>query len=168
MIHQWQKKADTVRLCRLLGVSRSGLYAARRRRPRPCALSAPLQSAFQASGGNYGSRRLCAALKAQGLPAGRHRVRRLMKQQGLRARWKRTFVHTTDSRHDLPVAANVLDRRFKPAAPDQAWVADITYIRTDRGLTLPRFHVHQNVDNFLMNGERDGQQSIGTEPAVPG
>jgi transposase InsO family protein len=135
MIHQWQKKADTVRLCRLLGVSRSGLYAARRRRsaPRACALIVPLQAAFQASGGNYGSRRLCAALKAQGLPAGRHRVRRLMKQHGLRARWKRTFVHTTDSRHDLPVAANVLDRRFKPAAPDQAWVADITYIRTDRG-----------------------------------
>lgn len=55
------------------------------------------------------------------------------KQHGLRARWKRKFVHTTDSWHDLPVAANVLDRRFKPAAPDQAWVANITYIRTDRG-----------------------------------
>ncbi len=117
MIHQWQKKADTVRLCRLLGVSRSGLYAARRRRPRPCALSAPLQSAFRASGGNYGSRRLCAALKAQGLPAGRHRVRRLMKQHGLRARWKRTFVHTTDSRHDLSVAANLVDRQFNSGRP---------------------------------------------------
>ena len=135
MIHQWQKKADTARLCRLLGVSRSGVYAAGRRRQaaRACALTAPLQAAFQASGGNYGSRRLCAALKAQGLPAGRHRVRRLMKQQGLKARWQRKFVHTTDSQHDLPVAANVLDRRFNPNAPDQAWVADITYIRTERG-----------------------------------
>src|SRR5690606_10704419 len=64
---------------------------------------------------------------------GRHRVRRLMKQQGLKARWKRKFVHTTDSRHALPIAPNVLDRRFRPAGPDQAWVADITYIRTGRG-----------------------------------
>jgi transposase InsO family protein len=135
MIDPWQKKANTARLCRLLGVSRSGLYAARRRRkaPRACALTTPLQAAFQASGGNYGSRRLCAALKAQGLAVGRYRVRRLMKRQGLKARWKRKFVHTTDSRHDLPVAANLLKRRFNPSAPDQAWVADITYIRTQRG-----------------------------------
>ncbi len=55
-----------------------------------------------------------------------------MKQQG-KARWKRKFAHTTDSRHDLPVAANLLDRRFNPDTPDQAWTADITYIRTDRG-----------------------------------
>jgi transposase InsO family protein len=135
VIDQWPKKADTARLCRLLGVSRSGVYAARRRRRalRACALSAPLQAAFQASGGNYGSRRLCAALKALGLSVGRYRVRRLMKRQGLKARWKRKFVHTTDSRHQLPVADNVLDRRFNPSAPDQAWVADITYIRTERG-----------------------------------
>jgi putative transposase len=128
VIEQWQKKADTARLCRLLNVSRSGVYAAGRRRkaPRACALTTPLQAAFQASGGNYGSRRLCAALKAQGLSAGRYRVRRLMKQQGLKARWKRKFVHTTDSRHELPVAANVLDRRFNPSASDQAWTADIS------------------------------------------
>lgn len=135
VIEQWQEKADTACLCRLLGVSRSGVYAARWRRkaPRACALTAPLQASFQASGGNYGSRRLCAALKAQGLAVGRYRVRRLMKRQGLKARWKRKFVHTTDSRHDLPVAANLLDRRFNPSAPDQAWVADITYVRTERG-----------------------------------
>ncbi|QBH05535.1 hypothetical protein EYC57_22345 [Xanthomonas oryzae] len=67
------------------------------------------------------------------MAVGRYRVRRLMKQLGLKARWKREFVHTTDSRHYLPVAANLLDRRFNPGAPDQAWVADITYIRTERG-----------------------------------
>jgi putative transposase len=135
MITQLSKKARVARLCQLLGVSRSGLYAARRRRtaPQACVLAEPLRAAFQASGGNYGSRRLCAALKRQGLAVGRHRVRRLMKQQGLKARWRRKFAHTTDSRHDLPVAANVLDRRFNPDAPDRAWVADITYIRTGRG-----------------------------------
>lgn len=135
MIHQWSEKASIVRLCRLLSVSRSGVYAAAQRRQAPsaCALSAPLQAAFQASGGNYGSRRLSAGLKAQGLRAGRHRVRRLMKQQGLKARWRRKFVHTTNSRHDLPIVANILDRRFNPSVPDQAWVADITYIRTEQG-----------------------------------
>lgn len=88
MINQWQEKAETTRLCSLLGVSRSGVYAARhrRQRPRTRVLSKPLQAAFQASGGNYGSRRLSATLKAQGLPAGRHRVRRLMRQMGLKAR----------------------------------------------------------------------------------
>lgn len=135
VIQQWQEKARIARLCRLLGVSRSGVYAARRRRSAPCAgaLAVAMQAAFQASGGNDGSRRLSASLKAQGLPAGRHRVRRLMKRHGLKARWKRKFTQTTDSRHDLPVAANVLDRRFKPSAPDRGWVADITCIRTDRG-----------------------------------
>jgi transposase InsO family protein len=135
MITGWEEKAHTARLCRLLGVSRSGVYASVRRRhaPRGCGLSAPLRAAFEASGSTYGSRRLSASLKAQGLPAGRQRVRRLMKQNGLKTRWRRKFVHTTDSRHDLPIAANVLDRRFNPTAPDRAWAADITYIRTGRG-----------------------------------
>jgi transposase InsO family protein len=66
------------------------------------ALAAPLQALFQASGGNYGNRRLSASLRARGLFSGHHRVRRLMKQQGLNARWKRKFVHTDNYRHDLP------------------------------------------------------------------
>lgn len=135
LISQWEKKACTARLARLLGVSRSGVYAARRRRQstRAAPLAASVLAAFQASGGNYGSRRVSAALKAQGLAAGRCRTRRLMRQQGLRARWRRKFTHTTNSRHDFPVAGNILDRQFKPEAIDRAWVADITYIRTTRG-----------------------------------
>jgi transposase InsO family protein len=135
MIDQGQEKANLSHLCKLLGVSRSGVYAARIRRQAPtaCPLAPLLRQAFDASGGNYGSRRLSAALKARGLRTGRHQVRRLMKEQGLKARWKRKFVHTTDSRHGLPVAENLLDRQFNPSVPDQAWVADITYIRTDRG-----------------------------------
>lgn len=136
LIDQGQKEADIARWCRLLEVSRSGFYAARRRRDLPrtvCAASTSMKAAFLASGGNYGSRRLCVALRAQGLPLGRYRVRRLMHQHGLRARWKRKFVHTTNSRHALPVADNVLQRRFHPAAPDQAWTSDITYVRTRTG-----------------------------------
>lgn len=124
------------RLCRLLGVSRSGYYAARSRQLQPakaCPVVVSLKALFLASGRTYGSRRLQAALKAQGVCQGRYRIRRLMKQHQLRPTWKRKFVHTTDSKHNLPIAANVLNRQFNPAAVNQAWVADITYIRTRSG-----------------------------------
>lgn len=137
MINQWQGKADTLRLCRLLGVSRSGVYAARQRYRRTqvaSALATQLKEAFDASGGNYGSRRLHACLRAQGHSVGRHRVRHLMKQQGLRVRrYKRKVAYTNSSHHELLIADNVLDRQFTPEAPDRSWVADITYIRTHRG-----------------------------------
>lgn len=77
-------------MCRLLEVSRSGYYAARKR----CGL-APV--AFAASGRAYGSRRLRAALQKQGVTMGRNRVRSLMRANGLRSVWKRKFVHTTNS-----------------------------------------------------------------------
>jgi len=64
---------------------------------------------------------------------GRYRVRSLMRQQGLKTVWKRKFVHTTDSKHNLPVFDNVLNRQFNPTAANQAWVSDITYIRTQSG-----------------------------------
>jgi len=135
-IAQLQEKADVVSLCRVLEVSRSGYYAARSRAAKPkgdCRTSVQLRVAFEASGRAYGSRRLKAALNGQGLAVGRHRVRTLMRRNGLRAAWKRKFVHTTDSRHELPVADNVLDRQFTPAAKNVAWVSDITYIRTRSG-----------------------------------
>lgn len=91
------------------------------------------QAAFEASGRCYGSRRLAAALRGRGVTAGRHRVRRLMRENGLAPVWRRKFVRTTDSGHDLPVSGNVLDRQFDPGAPNRAWVADITYVRTRSG-----------------------------------
>ena len=92
-----------------------------------------LKAAFAASGRTYGSRRLCAALQSRGLSIGRHRVRSLMRAHQLRSIWRRKFIHTTDSKHTMPVAANVLDRQFTKALPNQAWVSDITYIRTRSG-----------------------------------
>lgn len=142
MIHQLTesvvdaKKAAVSQWCRLLGVSRSGFYAARQRMkaPKPAnPLAVHARAAFEASGRNYGSRRLSAALQENGLQVGRYRARQLMRSNGLQARWGRKFVHTTDSRHELPVAGNVLNRRFKPARPNEAWASDITYVRTRSG-----------------------------------
>ena len=137
LIEQLHKKAVTVeRLCQVLGVSRSGYYGWRqraKRAPKVCRVSTQLKAEFAASGRVYGSRRLGAVLRAQGLHIGRHRVRRLMRENRLRALWRRKFVHTTDSGHALPVSGNVLARRFNPSGPNQAWVSDITYIRTRSG-----------------------------------
>jgi putative transposase len=137
LVEQLHKKAVTVeRLCGVLGVSRSGYYGWRqrlRRAPKACLVSTQLKAEFAASGRVYGSRRLGAVLRAQGLPIGRYRVRRLMRENRLRALWRRKFIHTTDSGHALPVSDNLLARRFNPSRPNQAWVSDITYIRTRSG-----------------------------------
>jgi len=136
-IDQLQQKAGSVApLCRLLDVSRSGYYAARRRARRPaklCGITPYLQAAFAESGQSYGSRRLRIALDNRGIAVTRYRVRALMKSNGLRPIWKRKFIHTTDSKHTLPIADNVLDRQFAPGEANRAWVADITYIRTRSG-----------------------------------
>ena len=124
LIEQLQQKAVAVeQLCRVLQVSRSGYYAARKRcrlGTSLCEASVHLKAAFAASGGVYGSRRLCTALASRGVVMARSRVRRLMRQHGLRSVWKRKFVHTTDSRHALPIWPNVLDRQFNPVQPDLA------------------------------------------------
>ena len=139
LVEQLQQKDNAVpvaQLCRVLELSRSGYYAARKRSqipPAACEASVHLKAAFAASGGAYGSRRLRSAVALRGIVMGRYRVRSLMRQYGLRSVWKRKFIHTTDSRHALPIWPNVLDRQFNPMRSNQAWVADITYIRTRSG-----------------------------------
>ena len=136
LIDELQTKAVPVaQTCRLLGVSRAGFYEARRGAAKPdfCKASVHLRAAFMGSGQSYGSRRLVTALAQSGFQLGRYKVRSLMRQAGLKPVWKRKFVHTTDSRHGLPVAPNVLARQFNPAAPNLAYASDITYIRTDAG-----------------------------------
>ena len=65
---------------------------------------------------------------------GKQRVQRLMQKHSIQARGKRRFrVLTSDSKHDLPIAPNVLDRKFRVGAPNQVWVGDLTYIPTDEG-----------------------------------
>ena len=101
LVEDLQQKAVTVsQACRILEVSRSGYYAAVKRRrtaPRACAASVHLRAAFAASGRTYGSRRLCAALRTRGVTMGRYRVRSLMRAHGLSSVWRRKFGCTTDS-----------------------------------------------------------------------
>lgn len=80
--------------------------------------------------GAYGSPRMAEEIKDRGIPASKARVERLTRENGIRARHKRRFKATADSKHSLPVAPNLLDRNFTPAAPNQVWTADLTYIWT--------------------------------------
>ena len=136
LVDELQTKAVPVaQTCRLLGVSRAGFYEAKRRAVAPtfCKASVHLRAAFMGSGQSYGSRRLVTALANSGFKVGRYKVRQLMQEASLKPVWKRKFVHTTDSKHALPVAQNVLARQFNPAAPNLAYASDITYIRTGAG-----------------------------------
>jgi putative transposase len=84
--------------------------------------------------GRYGSPRIHADLKAQGRGVSRGRIERLMRRHGIRAIMARPRrVRTTDSRHDFPIAPNLLERNFTAAAPNRIWLADITYVETDQG-----------------------------------
>jgi transposase InsO family protein len=81
----------------------------------------------------YGSPRMAAELTARGHECSENTVAALMRRQGIRAKSPKRFVRTTDSRHRLPVAENVLARDFEPTGPNEAWCADITYIPTREG-----------------------------------
>lgn len=72
-------------------------------------------------------------LQVRGIRIGKERVCKLMQQHGIEAKSKRKFVATTDSKHHLPVAPDLVQRRFVPEAPNQLWCGDIIYIATDEG-----------------------------------
>lgn len=127
------------RRCRALGVSVSGYYAWRTRPPSQhrqtdTVLLTAIQAAYQAGRGLYGSPRIHAALHQQGMRCSRKRVARLMRQQGIHSRRRpKRRVGTTDSRHNRPVAPNLLKRDFNADAPNEKWVGDIVGIWTDEG-----------------------------------
>lgn len=125
-------------MCAQLGVSRSGYHAWRGRGPsaRECEntrLLAHIRAIHVASHGSYGSPRVHREMDTQGQRVSLNRVRRLMKQNDIAARHKRTFRATTDSRHSLPVAPNRLQQNFVAERPNQVWLADVSYVWTDEG-----------------------------------
>jgi putative transposase len=129
------------RLCRAVGASVSGFYAwlraipaVRARAEAEVALRGHVGRVFAARRGVYGSPRVHAELRREGWRHSRRRVARLMREMGLVARrGRRRTPRTTDSRHDLPVAPNLLGRRFAAERPDAVWLADISYLPTDEG-----------------------------------
>jgi transposase InsO family protein len=134
-----EKAAFPVRLlCRTLQVSRAGFYAWRTRPPARRAqadarLGLEIAAIHAETRQRYGSPRIHAELADRGCRTSRKRVARLMRVHGLAARRRRRFRVTTQSRHPFPIAPNVLARQFERAAPDQAWVTDLTYIPTGEG-----------------------------------
>jgi putative transposase len=125
-------------LCETLEVSTAGYYAwrarpASARQQRRAALVVQIRAIHAEFKGRYGSPRIHAELAALGQDCCVNTVAKLMHDNDIRAKTARKFRCTTDSNHDLPVAENVLDRQFDPAAPNEAWVADITYIPTREG-----------------------------------
>jgi len=130
---------DVALLCRELDVSRSGYYAWLVRQPsaRTVAnriLLALINEAYEDSRKTYGSPRVTQALNKLKHPCGRNRVARLMRQAGLRGLQRPGFhPRTTDSDHALEIAPNRLRKAKRPNAPNQVWVADITYIPTVQG-----------------------------------
>ena len=112
-----------------------GARARRAARPLPIVNSSgDIQQVHRDSYGRYGSPRIHVELKAQGRGVSRGRIERLMRHHGIRAIMARPRrVRTTDSRHDFPIAPNLLERNFTAAAPNRIWLADITYVETDQG-----------------------------------
>lgn len=126
-------------LCRALRVSPAGYYAWRSRpeSARAAANRALLENVWRLHArhhGRYGSPRMHAALRAEGRGVSRGRVERLMRFHGIQATAARRYrPGTTNSRHGLPVAPNLLEQRFTASAPNQVWLADITYVPTGEG-----------------------------------
>jgi putative transposase len=126
-------------MCDALSVSPSSYYAWRSRpeSPREIAnreLLSDIRRVHAAHRGRYGAPRIHAELRAAGQSVSRKRIERVMRRHGIRAHAPRRYrVCTTDSKHSLPIAANLLDRNFVAEKPDRVWLADITYIPTGEG-----------------------------------
>ena len=125
-------------MCRFMRVSRSAYYDWLQREPtkkeqEDVKLISIICALFSKGRATYGTRRIKKALLKQGWSISRRRIGRLMKEAGLACKTKRKFKATTNSKHDLPIAENRLQREFTVAKPNQVYVGDITYIHTQEG-----------------------------------
>lgn len=132
------RRFDVKFMCRELGVSTSGYYDHQKRgisqRKRDdLALVPMIHAEFRKHPRGCGSRMVLGALRARGCATSRKRIVRLMAEENLRHRLKRKFVRTTQSKHERPVASNVLERAFEVGKPNKVWASDITYVYTRQG-----------------------------------
>ncbi len=139
MIHRYRGEFHLAKMCLVLGVSRSGYYSWETRPISPLheennRLLDHVIDVYEKSRKVYGSRKVTRALDRKGIHCSRNRVARIMKEQGLRSLRTRKYKATTNSKHNLPVAENLLAiSKSNINAPRQAIVSDITYIPTDEG-----------------------------------
>ena len=122
----------------MFSIERSGYYAWLKRKPGARAISnekldQQIIDVFNKHKGRYGAKRIFDELREQGEMCSKNRIASRMKHLGLRAKAKKKFKVTTDSKHNLPVAPNLLDRDFTASAPNQKWCGDISYVWTDEG-----------------------------------
>ena len=169
-------------MCRVLEVSESGYRAWKRggkpdrKRLTDAQMLALIRAIHAELKGAYGSPRMVRELRGRGFPASKERVERLMRENGIRARHKRRYKVTTDSKHNLPVAPNLLERNFTPDAPNQVWTSDITYLWTDEGwlylaIVLDLFNrevVGWSLQAAHDGGHRDRCADDGVVPAETG
>ena len=125
-------------MCRLLNISRSGYYAWVKRpqslrKKRNTELLEKIRNIHKVSRETYGSPRVTHALKNEGVQCGKNRIAKLMKENNIAAKTREKFKATTNSKHNYPVADNILKQDFTATKRNQIWVADITYIPTDEG-----------------------------------
>ena len=137
-IEKHRDRFHVTRMCRQLGVSRTGFCQWSTRAPSDrsmanAVLDAQVAAIHAQSKRSYGRPRIVRGLRKEGLRVGPERVRKSLKRQGLRPLYKRPYRVTTDSNHRQPVAPNVLNRRFDGWQINRAWVGDITYLATNEG-----------------------------------
>lgn len=133
-----KEKYAASKMAKLLGVSRSGYYAWKKRKPSKRSeedgrLIKLIKQIFKDHYGRYGSPRVWEEVNRHGWFVSRKRVERQMREQRLYARKKRKYIKTTDSQHLFRVTKNILNRNFSASAPGEKWVSDITYLRTSSG-----------------------------------
>ncbi|EFA2713413.1 IS3 family transposase [Escherichia coli] len=137
-MEQWRQQFPIEAMCQVFGVSKSGYYNWVQHEPSDRKqsderLKLEIKVAHIRTRETYGTRRLQTELAENGIIVGRDRLARLRKELRLRCKQKRKFRATTNSNHNLPVAPNLLDQTFAPTAPNQVWVADLTYVATQEG-----------------------------------
>ena len=132
-VDQHRREYGLAEMCGVLEVSASGYRSWKRggtparKRLTDAQMLALIKAIHAELKGVYGSPRMPRELRNRGFSASKTRVERLMHDHNIRARHKRRYKATTDSKHNLPVARNLLDRQFAPSAPNQVWTSDITY-----------------------------------------
>lgn len=134
--YRYEHRID--RMCRVLQVSRSGYYRwwrqrEKKREARDKALLEHIKVAYERGRGTYGSPRITAELREQGIRCSENRIARIMRKYGIIAKTKRKFKVTTQSKHNKPVAANLVKQEFVAQKPNYLWTSDITYVWTREG-----------------------------------